>query len=50
MTTEVRGAVVQIRGKGDKIAIWVGNSKKTYDFIVIYNVGLAPVCVFHVEI
>ena len=32
---EVRGAVVQIRGKGDKIAIWTGNSKKTDDVMAI---------------
>ena len=33
---EVCGAVVQIRGKGDKIAIWTGNVAKVDD---IMNVG-----------
>lgn len=32
---EVCGAVVQIRGKADKIAIWTGNSKKEHDILTI---------------
>ena len=32
---EVCGAVVQIRGKADKIAIWTGNAKKKAEIITI---------------
>ena len=32
---EVCGAVVQIRTKGDKIAIWTGNAKKDTDVLTI---------------
>ena len=32
---EVCGAVVQIRGKGDKIAVWTGNSEKKDDIMLI---------------
>ncbi len=32
---EVCGAVVQIRAKGDKLAIWTGNAKKDTDVLAI---------------
>ncbi len=35
---EVRGAVVQVRAKRDKIAIWTGNSRKKDDIMAIGSV------------
>lgn len=43
---EVCGAVVQIRGKADKIAIWTANSKKDQDILTIGYVGVHV----HVEV
>ena len=42
---EVCGAVVQIRAKGDKIAIWTGNAKKEHEIRAIGYVYVCVVCV-----
>ncbi len=42
---EVRGAVVQVRAKRDKIAIWTGNSSRKSDIMAIGYVCVCGMCV-----
>ena len=44
---EVCGAVVQNRSKGDKIAIWTGDSTRSDD---IMHIGYAPCWCYYVHL